>query len=152
VNTATRDFNASGLRVSDADRDRAVAELTGHFEAGRLTQDEFGERSSRALQARTEADLAELFADLPTRRAAAPPPQPEPPARDLPQARRPGPAGPFGGMDVSGRLPVVRVVIWVALAIALTGGVSTVAHHSLLVLVVPVLIVIAAIRRLARYR
>jgi hypothetical protein len=41
------------LRIGDADRDRAVAALGDHFAAGRLTADEFDDRSSRAWQART---------------------------------------------------------------------------------------------------
>jgi Domain of unknown function (DUF1707) len=62
------------LRVSDADRDRALAELSEHFQAGRLDADEFEERSGRALRARTRRELAELFTDLPRDRAQAPAP------------------------------------------------------------------------------
>jgi DUF1707 SHOCT-like domain len=32
------------IRVSDAERDQAVAELSEHFQSGRLTQEEFEER------------------------------------------------------------------------------------------------------------
>jgi Domain of unknown function (DUF1707) len=53
------------LRVSDADRDRAVSELSEAFQAGRLTADEFGQRSGQALGARTGKELAALLADLP---------------------------------------------------------------------------------------
>jgi Domain of unknown function (DUF1707) len=53
------------LRVSDADRDQAVAALSEHLQAGRLTAGEFDDRSGRALQARTGADLADLLTDLP---------------------------------------------------------------------------------------
>jgi uncharacterized protein DUF1707 len=75
---------AGDLRVSDADRDRAISELSEHFQAGRLTADEFDERSGQALQARTGKELAVLFADLPGDRAAVtspPPPGPAPAAR-----------------------------------------------------------------------
>jgi len=68
------------LRVSDADRDRAMAELSEHFQAGRLYGDEFEERSGRALQARTARELADLFADLPRDRAQAQGPGPVPAA------------------------------------------------------------------------
>ena len=58
------------LRVSDADRDRAAAELGEHFQAGRLTQEEFDERVGKAINARTQGDLDELLADLPSDRPA----------------------------------------------------------------------------------
>ena len=35
MSTATKDSPSGGLRVSDADRDRAIAELSEHFQAGR---------------------------------------------------------------------------------------------------------------------
>ena len=56
------------LRASDADRDRALAELRKHAAAGRLTVDEFSERTEQVLAARTLGDLDPLFGDLPTRR------------------------------------------------------------------------------------
>ena len=69
MSTATRDHPSGSLRVSDADRDRAIAELSEHYQAGRLTTEELEERTGRALQARTAADLAALFTDLPRRQA-----------------------------------------------------------------------------------
>jgi Domain of unknown function (DUF1707) len=82
VDTVTPDYSAGDLRVSDADRDRAISELSEHFQAGRLTADEFDERSGQALEARTGKELATLFADLPRDRAAvtSPPPPGPPPA------------------------------------------------------------------------
>jgi len=53
------------LRVSDADRDQALGELSQAFQAGRITADEFDQRSGRALGARTGKELAALLADLP---------------------------------------------------------------------------------------
>jgi hypothetical protein len=53
------------LRIGDAERDQAVATLSDHFVAGRLTQEEFEERSNQATRARYDVDLAPLFADLP---------------------------------------------------------------------------------------
>lgn len=61
----TRGFPAGDMRASHADRDRAVSDLSAAFEAGRLDVDEFNERSSQALRARTGAELTVLFADLP---------------------------------------------------------------------------------------
>lgn len=76
------------LRVSDAERDVVAAELGEHFQVGRLNQDEFDERLTAALAAKTRGDLSALLADLPPREAnqiARPAAQPAPsPARYLP--------------------------------------------------------------------
>jgi len=84
VDTVIPDYSAGDLRVSDADRDRAISDLSEHCQAGRLTADEFDERSGQAWQARTGKDLAVLFADLPRDRAAVtslPPRGPAPAVR-----------------------------------------------------------------------
>jgi hypothetical protein len=60
------------LRASDADRDQVLAQLSVHYQAGRLTTDEFDERSSQALEARTMGDLAGLLTDLPAEAAPGP--------------------------------------------------------------------------------
>jgi len=54
------------MRVSDAEREAAAAELREHFASGRLNQEELDERLSAALTARTRGDLNALFADLPS--------------------------------------------------------------------------------------
>jgi hypothetical protein len=59
------------LRVSDADRDRALSELSEAFQVGRITADEFDQRSGQALGARTGKELTALLADLPLERAPA---------------------------------------------------------------------------------
>src|SRR5438309_11289947 len=61
------------LRVSDAERHRVVMVLQEHCAQGRLTVDEFSERTSEALAARTEADLERVLRDLPP---LPPPPSP----------------------------------------------------------------------------
>ena len=53
MDTAMRRYPPSDLRVSDAERDRAIAELSEHFQAGRITSEEFDERSTQALNAKT---------------------------------------------------------------------------------------------------
>ncbi|WP_405061728.1 DUF1707 domain-containing protein [Kribbella sp. NBC_01505] len=53
------------VRIGDSERDRAVAQLGEHFVAGRLTQDEFEERSETATRARYVDELEPLFEDLP---------------------------------------------------------------------------------------
>ena len=52
------------LRLSDADREEAIARLSEHYAAGRLDKDEFDERSDAVWTAKTGADLAPIFADL----------------------------------------------------------------------------------------
>jgi hypothetical protein len=52
-------------RIGDAERDRAVGYLQEHMAQGRLDSVEFDDRLTRALSARTEADLQPLFEDLP---------------------------------------------------------------------------------------
>jgi hypothetical protein len=60
-----RGFPPGDLRVSDADRDQALSELSEAFRVGRITADEFDQRSGQALRARTGKDLTALLADLP---------------------------------------------------------------------------------------
>ena len=84
--TGPQDPAAAGrdqLRAGHADRDRVVEALKDAFVDGRLTRDEFGARTGRALAARTRADLAALTADLPDAppRPAAAPAGPARPAR-----------------------------------------------------------------------
>jgi uncharacterized protein DUF1707 len=52
-------------RLSDAERDEAVGRLAQANVEGRITTEEYGERSAAARRAVTRADLVPLFADLP---------------------------------------------------------------------------------------
>lgn len=61
-------------RIGDAERDRAAEYLREHMSVGRLTQEEFDERVTAALQARTAADLEPLFRDLPAPKPGQPAP------------------------------------------------------------------------------
>jgi hypothetical protein len=72
-------------RIGDAERDAAIAAMGEHYAAGRITKDEYDERSSLALRARTESELRPLFADLP--RAGSRPPVGTPHATDPRQSR-----------------------------------------------------------------
>ena len=129
VDSATRDYPPGDLRVSDADRDRAVAELSEHFEAGRLTAEELDERTGRALRARTERELADLFADLPRHQ--------DPPAGTV---TGPGPARAPG----LARKPIPRIAIAMLAVAALIGS------HGLVALLLPALAVLLLIRHRAR--
>ena len=53
------------VRVGDADRDAAAAQLREHYTSGRLTLDELNERLDQAFAARTRADLNAVTRDLP---------------------------------------------------------------------------------------
>jgi hypothetical protein len=70
------DVDELDLRASDAERDQTVTELRRHLVDGRLTMEEFDERSGAALRARTRRDLLATLRELPSRverRRASPP-------------------------------------------------------------------------------
>jgi hypothetical protein len=54
-----------GLRASDADRDQTIEALAGASAEGRLSLEEYSQRSEAALGARTLRELTVLTADLP---------------------------------------------------------------------------------------
>ena len=114
------------LRVCDADRDAAIAELGEHFQAGRLTAAELDERTGRALTARTWGELGKLTADLPALRPAAPPATPAA-GRPQPPARHTAPAtAVLAGLAIAAVILVHAVhggwgliwLLWPALLIA----------------------------------
>ncbi|HEX4656239.1 MAG TPA: DUF1707 domain-containing protein [Streptosporangiaceae bacterium] len=132
---APRGYPQGDLRVSDADRDRALAELSEHFQAGRLTADELDERSGRALAARTGRELSGLFADLPRSQASVPG-----------TAVIPG----SGDQRLAPRPPAARIAV-AALALAAIISVLSSGHHGHhgLIAVVPVIVALAIFGRLA---
>jgi hypothetical protein len=74
METDPRGFPRGDMRVSDAERDRALSELSAAYEAGRINAEELDQRSSQALSARTGKELRVPLADLPVTRTPAPPP------------------------------------------------------------------------------
>lgn len=94
---------AGEVRIGDAERDRAVTALGEHFAAGRITKDEFDERSDQATKARYAAEITPLFADLPVTTAAA----------VQRQVRRSGPPPPFLFL-----VPVLLVAVAVTAIVA----------------------------------
>jgi Domain of unknown function (DUF1707)/Cell wall-active antibiotics response 4TMS YvqF len=62
--------NGELVRVSDAERELAVASLRDHLVQGRLSLEEFTQRMAGAYGATTSSDLAELARDLPAAYAA----------------------------------------------------------------------------------
>lgn len=59
------------IRLSDAEREAAAADLGEHFAQGRLTADEHGERLEQIWGAKTRGEIAPIFHDLPSPYAAA---------------------------------------------------------------------------------
>lgn len=55
------------LRIGDAEREAAAAELGEHYAQGRLTAEEHAERLDRIWSSRTRGELAPVFRDLPGR-------------------------------------------------------------------------------------
>jgi hypothetical protein len=138
----TRDFPADGIRVADTDRDRALAELSEHFQAGRLTQDEFEERSGRALEAKTGDELRAQFTDLPSRELV-----------DLGLDAEQGPApAPASSAPVRRRSPVPGLVVVCVVAAIAVGNVAVNAGHGHVSLgwLVPVVVLLFVLRRVSR--
>jgi hypothetical protein len=120
MDRGARGFPAGDLRVSDADRDRALSELSEAFQAGRITADEFDERSSRVLEARTGRELAAVLADLP---------------------REGGPMPGASGADLSMRPPaglparrigVGAIVLGVVAISAIVGAIARSGQHTMM--------------------
>src|SRR4051794_5960493 len=101
--TSPSSSSDSGLRASDAERERVAEALRRHHLDGRLDTEELQERLERAYAARTTGELAPLLADLPAER--------EP-------ARGPRPFAPFGAP------PLLLVAVGVLLALATVGAVA----------------------------
>jgi hypothetical protein len=59
------------LRIGDAERDAAAADLGEHYVAGRLTLDELHERLGAVFSAKTYGQLGRVMADLPCPRRPA---------------------------------------------------------------------------------
>jgi hypothetical protein len=121
-----RGFPPGEIRVSDADRDRAVSELGEAFRVGRLTADEFDERAGQALAARTGRDLSALLADLPP---TGPPAAGTKPAAGTEPAVRQGPG--VRGPVVAGLPPrtvAVRTVMGASAAFATIAFASSAAN------------------------
>ncbi len=101
-----------GIRASDADREHVVEILREAYSAGRLTLEEFDDRTTLAFAAKTWGGLRDLTRDLP-QQARLEIPQPEPqvkPARD-----KPLPVSASPQRRLSPMLPIL--VIWLGIAL-----------------------------------
>jgi Domain of unknown function (DUF1707) len=120
MDTAGRDYPPGDLRVSDAERERAVQELSEAFQVGRITADEFDERSGQALRARSGKELTALLEDLPVERT----PAERTPAEHVPAARA-------TALDRAHRLFATRVAFAAGVAaiccaaVAVANGLNT---------------------------
>ena len=91
------------LRIADSDRERAMADLAMHYADGRLDHEEYDERLDAIWTARTRADLAALFSDLPR-------PQAQPVRTPARAPERPGSRRRFPLLPVLAVLIVLSVL------------------------------------------
>ena len=116
------------MKASDADRDAVLSDLSEHFQAGRLTANEFEDRTGRALAARTWGELTDLLQDLPA-----------------------GPAGPRVPITATTSAPPQRplgrtvlvpilVLAGIAIAVAMSAGTAH-ARWGIVWLLLPVLLI-----------
>jgi Flp pilus assembly protein TadB len=98
------------MRIGDREREAAASALGEHFAAGRITREEYDERSAVVWAARTNSDLMPVFADLPPLRPSAPGVP-----RTAPVRQEPGRAGLCAGRRGFGgfRFPLVPVLLLV---------------------------------------
>src|SRR5579872_3240033 len=105
------------IRASDSDREQTVEALRGQFTEGRLTLEEFDERTSAAYEAKTWTDLRSLTSDLPVRLRLGPASAPGP-------AAAPGPVGlgPVATGSAMWRFVPLIPIAFVAFIAASAGG------------------------------
>jgi hypothetical protein len=129
------------LRIGDAEREAAARELGEHFAVGRIDAGEHTERLDQIWAARTAADLAPAFRDLPrptaTRRTT------------VPSTSRPAGTQPVR-TSRGGRLEVPRVPLLFKLLV----GIVLVwwGFHHPLFLLLAVLVYVVFLRRFTQRR
>jgi hypothetical protein len=116
------------MKASDADRDAVLSDLSEHFQAGRLTADEFEDRTGRALAARTWGELRDLLQDLPAGPAG--------PAVPITATTSASPQRPLGRTVL---VPIL-VLAGIAIAVAMSAG-TTHARWGIVWLLLPVLLI-----------
>ena len=104
------------LRIGDAERDAAAADLGEHYVAGRLTLDELNHRLGAVFSARTYGQLTRIMADLPRLRRPDWVPVSWPPDGFPPHERRPGTPSDRAGRFAALSLLVLAMVIWLLTA------------------------------------
>jgi hypothetical protein len=105
--------NSTEMRASDADRDAVLSDLSENFQAGRLTPEEFEDRTGRALAARTWGELKDLLRDLPST-------LPGPQARVAAASSAAQPERPAG----RGAPASIAVLAAIGIAVAVSAGIA----------------------------
>ena len=128
-------MNDAQLRIGDADRETAARELGEHYALGRITTEEHSERLEQIWAARTQADLAPAFADLPG----------PPSARAHSASSSPTPWGPAPTRGRRPQVPAIPFLLKVLIGVIVIALVLS--HLSLLV--VALVLYVFGVRRLA---
>src|SRR5215472_15630665 len=129
------------IRASDQDRDVVVATLRDAYTAGRLTLEEFDERTSAAYASKTWGDLRKLTEDLPSQPVLG---------SDVPGRRLPSAALPSHPERNNGTVPPVRhrpraigflplVTLWLVLALASRNVHDVIAPTVVLIMTIALL-------------
>lgn len=113
----------SGVRIGDAERERAATNIREHYASGRLSLEEFQQRLDAVFAAKTDMDLAKITRDLPHSDPYAAPWPPSsqpyrPPTPSYPvgagqgsRSRRPG-SGPMSFLWACMALCVLGIVLF----------------------------------------
>ncbi len=141
----------NSIRASDVDREVVVATLRDAYTAGRLTLEEFDERTSAAYASKTWGDLRRLTEDLPSQPVLGS----DVPGRRLPSAALPSTALSSTALPPhpernNGTIPPVRrrpraiaflpiVTLWLVLALASRSAHDIVAPTVVLVMTIALL-------------
>lgn len=141
----------NSIRASDVDREVVVATLRDAFTAGRLTLEEFDERTTAAYGSKTWGELRKLTEDLPSQPILGS----DVPGRRLPSAALPSSTLPASTLPAhperaSGRVPPVRrrpravaflplVTLWLVLALASRSAHDVVAPTVVLIMTIALL-------------
>jgi Domain of unknown function (DUF1707) len=113
MNATFGNFPTAEVRASDADRDTVLSGLSEHFQAGRLTAEEFEDRAGRALSARTWGELEDLLRDLPSTVTG-----PQAPVAVASSAARPERPSGRGAPAPIAALAVIGIAVAVSVGIA----------------------------------
>ncbi len=112
------------LRASDSDREAVAQQLRDHYAAGRITLDEFDERTTTTYAAKTFGDLDDLLVDLPATEVVP-----------VAATRVPAPANAAGSDRVDRfRASVAPFSSWIVVALVMNliwlGGTDPHGHHG----------------------
>ena len=123
----TNGEESSPLRIGNAERKAAMQALDEHLAEGRLSVQEYADRSAAAANAVVAADLAALFTDLPEPHPQLPGTRRDPPATaPLPTTPPPGEVAPPKGWALAEwgpRLVPLAVILAIALFLITRQGI-----------------------------